>query len=84
LSAGQTSFENAHTDLPRERDQRTPALIRLEGSPSHGGQYHCPKARQLTLFYRLLPYLGRIGAPARPESGIHRAGSRPSHRIADN
>jgi hypothetical protein len=55
--------------------ERTPALIRLKGSPSHAGQYHRFKARQLTLFYRLLPYLCRIGAPARPESGIDEAGT---------
>jgi hypothetical protein len=31
---------------------------------------HCLNARQLTLFYRLLPYLCRIRAKARPKSGI--------------
>jgi hypothetical protein len=37
-------------------------LIRLKYPQVTADHSHCLKDRQLTLFYRLLPYLCRIGA----------------------
>jgi hypothetical protein len=45
------------------------ALIRLKHPQVTADHSHCPKDRQLTLFYRLLPYLGRIRAQGSPNSG---------------
>ena len=64
--------KNAHTDLPKDRTDPFFRSIRLKVPQVTADNSHCPKARQLTLFYRLLPYLRRIRAKASPDSATDR------------
>ncbi len=56
--------KTAHYRLILKRSERLDwrALIRLKYPQVTADHSHCLKDRQLTLFYRLLPYLGRIRA----------------------
>jgi hypothetical protein len=54
----------AHTDLPRDLADPIAGRFVSKHPQVTADNSHCPKARQLTLFYRLLPYLCRIRAKA--------------------
>ena len=52
----------AHYPTSLKAIGQLPQPIRLKYPQVTADHSHCPKGRQLTLFYRLLPYLCRIRA----------------------
>jgi hypothetical protein len=50
------------TDSPKDQNDRIARADSSSGPQVMADHSHCPKARQLTLFYRLLPHLRRIQA----------------------